>query len=56
MAIVNEIVWRNFSTDFWITFKVWGFMGMTIVFALWQAMFVTRYQVKPDKAGEQPSQ
>jgi intracellular septation protein len=48
-AILNELVWRNFSTDFWITFKVWGFMSLTFVFAIWQAMFVTRYQVKPEQ-------
>jgi len=51
-AILNEIVWRNFPTDVWVAFKVWGFMSLTIVFALWQAMFVTRYQVKPNDARE----
>ncbi len=24
LALINEIVWRNFSTDFWVAFKVWG--------------------------------
>lgn len=32
LAIVNEIVWRNFSTDFWVAFKVWGTFPMTLIF------------------------
>ncbi|MFK7901689.1 MAG: septation protein A, partial [Nitratireductor sp.] len=36
LAALNEIIWRNFSTDFWVTFKVWGTMPLTIVFMLFQ--------------------
>ena len=36
LALVNEIVWRNFSNDFWVNFKVWGTMPMTIIFMLFQ--------------------
>jgi intracellular septation protein len=32
LAVVNEVVWRNFSTDTWVAFKVWGIMPITIVF------------------------
>jgi len=38
LAAINEIVWRNFSTDFWVSFKLFGIMPLTIVFsgaALW---------------------
>ncbi|MBA3577793.1 MAG: septation protein A [Pseudomonadota bacterium] len=34
MAIVNEAVWRNSSTDFWIGFKLWGVLPLTFLFAL----------------------
>ena len=34
MAAVNEAVWRSTSTDFWIAFKIWGFMPATFLFAL----------------------
>ena len=34
LAIVNEIVWRSFSTDTWVAFKVWGIMPITLVFTL----------------------
>ena len=33
LAVINEIVWRNFSTDFWVAFKVWGLMPLTLVFS-----------------------
>lgn len=43
MAILNEFVWRNFSTDFWVSFKVFGFLPLTIVFALLQVPLMQRY-------------
>ncbi|MFT6658595.1 septation protein A [Maritalea sp.] len=33
LALINEIVWRNFSTDFWVAFKVWGLMPLTLIFS-----------------------
>nr|WP_294851233.1 septation protein A [uncultured Sphingomonas sp.] len=33
MAVVNEMVWRNTSTDFWIGFKIWGAIPATLLFA-----------------------
>jgi intracellular septation protein len=46
-AIINEVIWRNFSFDFWITYKVWGMTALTFVFTAWQMMFVSRYHVAP---------
>jgi intracellular septation protein len=34
MALVNEAVWRNSSTDFWIAFKLWGAIPATLLFAV----------------------
>ena len=49
LAIVNEIVWRNFSTDFWVSFKVFGLMPITAVFAMFQVRVITEHQlVKPE--------
>jgi intracellular septation protein len=42
MAGLNEFVWRTQSTDFWVTFKVFGLPGMTILFILAQIPFVGR--------------
>jgi len=34
MAIVNEAVWRNSTTDFWVSFKLWGAIPLTFLFAI----------------------
>ena len=34
LAVLNEIVWRTQSTDIWVTFKVFGVLPLTFVFAL----------------------
>jgi intracellular septation protein len=33
MALLNELVWRNSSTNFWIGFKLWGAIPLTFLFA-----------------------
>jgi len=43
MAVINEIVWRNFSEDTWMTFKVWGFIPLTIIFAMAQTPIIIKY-------------
>ena len=46
MAILNEIIWRNFSTDFWVSFKVFGFLPITIIFMILQNNLMKKYSVK----------
>lgn len=53
LAAINEIVWRNFSDDFWVAFKVWGIMPITMIFAMAQLPLLTRYAV--DEAGASTS-
>jgi intracellular septation protein len=48
LAILNEIVWRTQSTDFWVSFKVFGIMPLTIAFALAQTPLLMRYDAKKD--------
>jgi intracellular septation protein len=43
LAALNEIVWRNFSTDFWVSFKVFGIMPLTILFSLAQVPLLQRH-------------
>lgn len=51
LALVNEVVWRNFSSDFWVAFKVWATMPMTIVFMLFQYPLVLRHSLpEPQEA------
>jgi intracellular septation protein len=47
-AVLNEMVWRNFSTDVWVAFKVFGFTTLTIVFALAQIPFMHRHKPADD--------
>jgi intracellular septation protein len=51
MAIVNELVWRNFSTDAWVSFKAFGFVPLTFLFALAQVPLMQRYGEPPSEAG-----
>ncbi len=46
MAATNEIVWRNVSTDQWVTFKVFGFLPLTIVFTMSQIPFMQKHAVE----------
>ena len=43
LAVVNEIVWRNFDTDFWVKFKVFGMLPLSIVFMLSQIPFLQKH-------------
>ncbi|HEU4356879.1 MAG TPA: septation protein A [Xanthobacteraceae bacterium] len=51
LAILNEIVWRSQSTDVWVTFKVFGVVPLTFVFAAFQYPLLTRYAA-PENAKE----
>jgi intracellular septation protein len=33
MAVLNEAVWRTQSTEFWLGFKLWGALPLTLIFA-----------------------
>ncbi len=48
LAILNEIVWRNYTTDEWVTFKVFGVMPLTIVFSLTQLPTMFRHRIEED--------
>jgi intracellular septation protein len=43
LAVLNEVVWRGFSTDFWVSFKVFGVMPITLVFLITQAPLIQRH-------------
>jgi intracellular septation protein len=50
--VLNEAVWRNFSDDFWIAFKVWGTMPITIIFTMAQMPLILKHTVAPVVEGE----
>jgi intracellular septation protein len=45
MAALNEFVWRGFSTELWVNVKVFGFLPLTLLFALMQAGLIRRHTV-----------
>jgi intracellular septation protein len=47
LAILNEVVWRNFSESAWVNFKVFGIVPLTILFALAQLPLLKRYEPGP---------
>lgn len=61
LAALNEVVWRSFSTDAWVAFKVWGTMPITIAFTLAQMPLIMRHSLEPkekaaEKALEKPTE
>ena len=46
MAALNEVVWRSFSTDAWVNFKVFGLLPLTVVFAVAQIRLMQRHMVE----------
>ena len=47
LAVLNEIVWRTQSTDTWVTFKVFGVMPLTFVFAALQYPLLMKHDASP---------
>ncbi|WP_337267808.1 septation protein A [Oryzifoliimicrobium ureilyticus] len=45
LAVLNEVVWRNFSDNFWVAFKVWGTMPITIIFTMAQMPLIMKHSV-----------
>jgi intracellular septation protein len=45
LAVLNEVIWRNFSEAFWVNFKVWGTMPITMGFMLFQIPLLRRHEL-----------
>ena len=43
MAVLNEAVWRSTSTDFWVGFKLWGAIPLTMIFAIANVPMLMRH-------------
>ncbi len=49
LAALNEVVWRTQTTDFWVSFKAFGIMPLTIVFALSQVPLIMKHELKDEQ-------
>src|SRR4051812_45177202 len=47
MAFLNEAIWRAQSTAFWVTFKAFGVVPLTMIFAVTQMPLIKRYHLEP---------
>jgi intracellular septation protein len=45
LAILNELVWRTQTTDFWVSFKLFGVVPLTFLFAALQVPLLTKYSI-----------
>jgi len=43
LAVLNEVIWRNFSEEFWVSFKVFGVLPLTMMFGTFQIPLLTKY-------------
>ena len=50
LAVLNEIVWRNASTDVWVSFKAFGVLPLTFIFAAFQYPLLQKYAAPTDAA------
>ncbi len=44
LAFLNEIIWRNFSEDLWVNFKVFGILFLTFIFSISQFSIIKKFQ------------
>ena len=45
LAIINELVWRNMSEEFWVNFKVWGILPVTFIFTAFQISLINKHKI-----------
>jgi len=53
LAGLNEAVWRSVSTDTWVSFKVFGLLPITFIFAFAQAPLMQRYMTGERESGKE---
>jgi len=46
LAVLNEIVWRTQTTDFWVSFKLFGVVPLTFLFGALQMPLINKYSVE----------
>lgn len=51
LAVVNEVVWRTQTTDFWVSFKLFGVVPLTFLFGALQYPLLMKYAVEEKKEG-----
>jgi intracellular septation protein len=50
MALLNELIWRNFSSDTWVNYHVFGAIALTVLFSMCQVPFLLKHQIETDSS------
>ena len=45
LALLNEVIWRTQTESFWVNFKVWGMLPLTIIFTAAQFPLLNKYKL-----------
>ena len=45
LAVLNEMIWRTQSEEFWVNFKVWGIFPLTLIFTAFQVPIINKYKL-----------
>ena len=45
LALLNEFIWRTQTEEFWVNFKVWGMLPITIVFTGFQIPIINKHKI-----------
>ena len=45
LAMINEVVWRTQTEEFWVNFKVWGMIPITFIFTAFQINLINKYKI-----------
>lgn len=55
LAVLNELIWRTQTTEFWVAFKVWGIMPLTLVFSIAQLPLLSRHAIEQPGVSKDPA-
>ena len=53
LALLNEVIWRNFSEAFWVGFKTFGVFPLTLIFSIAQLDILQKFQIDNGDEGEE---
>jgi len=53
LAVLNELVWRNFGTEMWVNFKVFGIMPLSLIFSMAQIPVIMKHQRAENEVDQQ---
>ena len=55
MGVLNLYVAYNYSTDIWVNFKLFGGLGLMLLFTLAQGVYLSRHVQPADGAADEPA-